>query len=273
MLDSRGAVRAALVATAIGVSTGAWSQTVDLPDFTFAPSGAGLTGTTFTADNIIISDYSHVQVGAGGSFTDAGYLAVSGFQLDGADINVAGLNDTYGLFFQFSGSGTQTTNDPLTTPNTGTFDSLTYTLYGYNGPAATFSIDPATHDATTTATGLTTLATGTLINGGVSTLPAGGGGLVPAAFVNSSFAVAAGAEAFFASPNPFYSGAQASFINTPQEVAVFSPNDFSIYQGGGSVNFTAVTAPIPEPQTYALMLAGLGAIAFVMKRRRPDDGA
>jgi opacity protein-like surface antigen len=30
------------------------------------------------------------------------------------------------------------------------------------------------------------------------------------------------------------------------------------------------TAAIPEPQTYVLMLAGLGAVAFVARRRRPD---
>jgi len=32
-------------------------------------------------------------------------------------------------------------------------------------------------------------------------------------------------------------------------------------------NFT-VTAPVPEPETYALMLAGLGAIGFISRRRR-----
>lgn len=110
-------------------------------------------------------------------------------------------------------------------------------------------------------------------SGAPASLPGGGSTLVPSAFANVSFAVAAGLESFFASPNPFYTAAQTSFINTPQQVVTCSPTEFSISQGGGSVNFTDVTAPIPEPQTYALMLAGLGAMAFVMRRRRVNDDA
>lgn len=37
----------------------------------------------------------------------------------------------------------------------------------------------------------------------------------------------------------------------------------------GAVKVAAVPA-IPEPQTYALMLAGLGAVAYVARRRRPQ---
>jgi PEP-CTERM motif len=32
--------------------------------------------------------------------------------------------------------------------------------------------------------------------------------------------------------------------------------------------FTATTAPVPEPQTYALMLAGLAAVGFAASRRK-----
>jgi PEP-CTERM motif len=43
--------------------------------------------------------------------------------------------------------------------------------------------------------------------------------------------------------------------------------------GGESESFvtvsTPITPPIPEPSTYALMLAGLSVIGFVARRRRP----
>lgn len=37
----------------------------------------------------------------------------------------------------------------------------------------------------------------------------------------------------------------------------------------GAVGVTSVT-PVPEPETYALMLAGLGALGFMSRRRKRD---
>lgn len=52
----------------------------------------------------------------------------------------------------------------------------------------------------------------------------------------------------------------------------------TIAGGGGwgqfdnvNVGMAAVMAPVPEPETYALMLAGLAMVAFMVRRRRPQD--
>lgn len=37
---------------------------------------------------------------------------------------------------------------------------------------------------------------------------------------------------------------------------------------GGSYLVSSTLAPVPEPETYALLLAGLGAVGFMVRRRR-----
>jgi PEP-CTERM motif len=48
----------------------------------------------------------------------------------------------------------------------------------------------------------------------------------------------------------------------------FAGYDVILGASGGSITDPTVPPPIPEPSTYALMLAGLGLVAYVARRRR-----
>ena len=220
------------------------ASALDLPDFTWNPSGAGLTGTTFTADNIIVSDFATVTFTAGTTFHEEGYLGVSSFQLNGKDINAGGLNTTYSLYFHFTGDGI--VNGPFT--------ALNYQLIGTNS-VPTFGPGGAISGAVAPVQ----LASGSLIAGSTGTING-----LPGAGATVTFNAAA--SPFYVTPpsSTFYNMALTAFIN-PQGTVTPTANGFMIDNGGGSVHF----APIPEPETYALMLAGVGILGFMAWRRRP----
>ena len=47
-----------------------------------------------------------------------------------------------------------------------------------------------------------------------------------------------------------------------------SRNGFEGFQVGSPMAFTFALAPVPEPQTYAMLLAGLGLISWMARRSR-----
>ena len=69
----------------------------------------------------------------------------------------------------------------------------------------------------------------------------------------------------------FLLGALANSANANSRLATFTSavgmHDFTITTGQIAFEL-AVANPVPEPETYALMLAGLGAMAFVARRRK-----
>lgn len=258
-LLSRAAFRRTFVAAALAAAySSAWS----LPVFTMTPGAVGLTGAPVTADNIILSDFSTVTAATPATFTERGFLSITNFQLGGTNVVAGGLNSTYSLYFDFTASGhlTSANTNAATGVTSGVFDTLTYSLVGAAGNS-TFSV--AGNNPTVTNAGASqVLATGSLQNGVTVTVPQGGS-FVPSAAATVSFAVAAGKNGFF-SPQPFYDTVFTAFTNSLSTVTAFT-NGFTINNGGGNLNFAQ---PIPEPETYALMLAGLGVIGFVARRRR-----
>ncbi|MCC7098156.1 MAG: FxDxF family PEP-CTERM protein, partial [Rubrivivax sp.] len=43
------------------------------------------------------------------------------------------------------------------------------------------------------------------------------------------------------------------------------------YSHGGMYTLTSTIMPVPETETWAMMLAGLGMLGFLAARRRRDD--
>lgn len=247
---------------AIAMATASAGAFAALPPFTLNPSAVALNGATFTADNMLISDYSTVTL-SGTTFNETGFLAVSSFQIGGSTFTPAGLNSDYGLFFQFTGAGTVNAVNPAIAPSFGSFTSLSYTLFGYNG-TGTFGFSGNTPTQSSTSAPFA-LGTGSLISGGVSTIPAGDGVLfTPSASATLTFAPTAAGAGFFQSPTPFYNTVLTAFTNTTSTVEPFE-GGFRIRQGGGAVNFVST---VPEPGTYAMLLAGLGAVGLIARRRR-----
>lgn len=67
-------------------------------------------------------------------------------------------------------------------------------------------------------------------------------------------------------------GGQTAFYNVTIGQG-FTGFTFNTANPGGLSNLAlySTTAPVPEPESYALMLAGLSVIGFVARRRRPRD--
>jgi hypothetical protein len=84
------------------------------------------------------------------------------------------------------------------------------------------------------------------------------------------------ASKFFLLDNTFQRpGTQTTPITTYGNPDVIAPavalNSFSTFQfdqTAGTLTWTGLAAPIPEPGSYAMLLAGLAAVAYVGRRRR-----
>jgi hypothetical protein len=223
--------------------------------FTVTPTAIGEAQTSFEALAINFNYAATVSQTTGGVFTESGLATFSTFNIPfntPLPASLTGLNQGpgttgYNLYATFTATGT-------TAPAAGG---------GLNGVFETFVVnfiaDPDRNTTTTSGTtpgGTTTddvtVATGSLLNGGFHVFPG---------LANGDFAVRVAANAV----GGFFSGIpiiDMTGVNT--SIIGVGPGAFQNATILGSGNVQA----IPEPETYALMLAGLGALGFVARRRR-----
>ena len=231
--------------------------------FTFTPGAAGLNGGTFAADTLVVNDNAQITFGNNGTtFADIGYLAVTGFQLNGQNVaapNFQSADGTgWGAYISYSGTGTQVLS-PGGLPTAATFQQLTYSLIAYNG-LATFGF-AADGSATTggAVRDVRIVDAGSLISGGISfTFPPGQTAPSIVGQLTTSLTEVGGG---LIQGQP--TGLDVNFVHPPNEYAFTSPTTLQI--SGGS-NASAVLT-VPEPASAALLAAGLAAARLLGNRR------
>jgi hypothetical protein len=245
-------------------------------DVTWNPSGAGIsTAGPFTFDDVVLNTYQTIDI-TGSTFAEQGYLKLSVFNNDGIPTSIpnAGFpaGTPYTLYVSFNATGTQAPG----APSFGNFTSLTYSLLG--APGVTTFRD-TNNDGIFEVTGAApiTLGTGSLLSPGSTSLTVdpGTGLLLPAAQVLASFNGNPAFAGFFVNP-PVTTALtiNAAFTSTGTVITQIPlGNTTRLRVDGGGGNATFAIAAIPEPDTYGMLLAGLGLFGFIARRKAKREAA
>jgi hypothetical protein len=224
---------------------------------------------TLTADRISFNYAARINqtlVGAAfdgdDPFTESGFLTKASFANGGSAVpsQLNGIAPAgYGIYGVFSIAGTAAQQG---TGIHATFNTATLQLFLDPGQDTTLSFVGNTATAGGAMGDDRLLMSYTLQSGEAHVF----GGLANGDFDTILNATpTADGLAYFSGPRPFYT--MENFGGNTQTItgASLTTSFVASATGAGTELFLA---PVPEPETYALMLAGLGALGFVARRRR-----
>ncbi|MDB5804464.1 MAG: hypothetical protein JWN73_1786 [Betaproteobacteria bacterium] len=220
-------------------------------------------------------------------------LALAGNAFADTYTNVPGGANT-GLPFAYFGNAANPSGD---SPMAGEVFSLTsastlssFSFYALGNTTASLQLNIAQWNPGTNAQNQAINSIGsvlTTIGSAVETFNSTGG-FTTLAFDKLGLSLNANTKyiAYLTSNDPTVTGIQLSRTQTAADTSGFGIGNgyFSTIPGQGwqlpfngngflSLQYTALTAPVPEPETYALMLAGLGLIGFAARRKQQEVAA
>lgn len=243
--------------------------------FSFDPTAIGLSGSAFTADDLKATEVSTILNDASGSFTEHGFAQVTTALNNTVDLAPGGLNSTYSLYAEFTGTG------HATSPATSDWDTISLSLYAVTGVSSFFS--DANHAAQVNNNGNSPILLGsssTVIQGSGTAGFAGvdGGTGLPlfnlTADLTADFAPTAAGSLVF--------GSTADSVNLLGHFihngTIGIPNGFggisAFLVNGGEDTLSLVAtssssvATVPLPGSIALFAAGLALMGGTSLRKR-----
>jgi len=257
---------------ALGISSQASAQA--FPSFTVDPNGAfGAVGGPhqgpFKADFITGNSSTLVTTSGSPTAHGAGWVNLSSFVNAGSNVlaTTSGLNNSWQMWAEF-------TYDVSLTGGAYAKPGSTYNVTNLN---VAFWADPsiATPTRFTSASNSGEAAT---VAHGTDAFQFGSADLiVGVANINTlggtsfnstnNFLLNDAGTSLFPNPAPFHTIQSNEFNNTTQGVFIDPQGRFiALNETSGGVDFNP--SHIPEPETYAMLLAGLGLMGFMTRRRK-----